>query len=620
MTTTTETTEEHPESLDPAALRPYFSITVLECLDEDADRGFGSLTAFLRGLANNGQRSIAVRITGETSIGPDTDIDHVEGIGSLRELGLDQLYAVTRERRHAPGWTVKDTRIIDVTNELTLAVRRNHLVAIRTENSDQVLAWADRETTPYQRLPTDIIAATFDGDGKALWLRGMHRRRVTKPDSKMLTGGHLQLALDPLGDSTYAMNATRIDFASDEAVNLRGNLTVSPTRSHISSRAMPSLNLFLAASAEALTLLDKGFASEQPLALPYPELAVLETELSNAREAFDIQVADPDEVRGEPDTDAARLQRVELLRDALLEVRGDPKSASFVLVVGRNGAEVGRLKIQPVAARHGITLDVRYAGPPSAEAFARPIRDAIGSGDLLSVFYASGHTFNDGQLYRQNLTTKPFPFMFADFTGFAVTKEKPVAFGDQAIHDQIGVGGDNSLFAWVVRHFDDGWLICDDGAGEIADFLHLSNTGTLSAIHVKAAHNSSVDRRIAVTAFEQVVSQALKNARMLDFDGLAARLSRTRISRPACWRGGKRVENRAEFIQMLAARGAADRTGVVIVQPHLRSTAHDRARTAIRRGRPSRESHSLVLLDNLLQSAHGTVIGLWDDFTVVGSK
>lgn len=620
MITPAENTGGIPESLNPAALRPYFSIIVLECLDEDIDRAFTVLKRFLRGLAGDGRRSLAVRVTGETTMDPDTDIDRDEGAGPLREFGLDQLYAVTRERRHLPSWTVKDAQFVDVTNELTLAVRRDRLVAIRTENSDQVLAWADQATTPYRRLPAGIVAATFDGDGKALWLRGMHRRRVTKPDSKMLTGGRLQQALDTLEDSTYAMRATRVDFVPDEAVALRGSLTVSPVRSHISSRAMPSLNLFLAATAEALTLLDKRFASEQPLVLPYPELAVPETDLSNVRGAFDIQVADPDEVRGEPDADDARVRRVMLLRDSLLEVRGDPNSSSFVLVVGRNGAEVGRLKIQPVAAQHEITLDVRYAGSPSAEVLARAIRNAVGTGDLLSVFYASGHTFNGGQVSRQNLTTKPFPMEFADFTGFTVTREKPIAFGDQAIHDRIGVDGDNSLFAWVVRHFDDGWLICDDGAGEIADFLHLSNAGTLSAIHVKAAHNGSADRRIAVTAFEQVVSQALKNVRLLGSDGLATRLSKTRISRPACWRAGQRVEDRSEFIQMLEARGPVDRTGVIIVQPHLQRAVHDRARAATRNGQPNRDSRSLMLLDNLLHGTHRTVIGLWDDFTVIGSE
>ncbi|HEY3258661.1 MAG TPA: hypothetical protein VGJ95_00085, partial [Pseudonocardiaceae bacterium] len=164
------------------------------------------------------------------------------------------------------------------------------------------------------------------------------------------------------------------------------------------------------------------------------------------------------------------------------------------------------------------------------------------------------------------------------------------------------------------------WLICDDGAGEIADFLHLSNAGMLSAIHVKAAHSRSADRQIAVTAFEQVVSQALKNVRLLNSDHLAHRLSRPRISRPACWRDGQRVRDRTEFILMLGARGAADRTSVIIVQQHLSQAVHDRARAATWDGRPNRDSHSLMLLDNLLHSARRTVIGLWDDLTVIGSK
>jgi hypothetical protein len=39
----------------------------------------------------------------------------------------------------------------------------------------------------------------------------------------------------------------------------------------------------------------------------------------------------------------------------------------------------------------------------------------------------------------------------------------------------------------VVDRYLDGWLICDDGAGEVADFVHLALNGDLTVIHVKAA-------------------------------------------------------------------------------------------------------------------------------------
>jgi hypothetical protein len=61
----------------------------------------------------------------------------------------------------------------------------------------------------------------------------------------------------------------------------------------------------------------------------------------------------------------------------------------------------------------------------------------------------------------------------------------------QSLRDAIAVADDDSLFAWVVKRFGDGWLVCDDGPGEVADFLHIANDGTLTIIHVKAAGNHS---------------------------------------------------------------------------------------------------------------------------------
>lgn len=66
-----------------------------------------------------------------------------------------------------------------------------------------------------------------------------------------------------------------------------------------------------------------------------------------------------------------------------------------------------------------------------------------------------------------------------------------------------------SIFAWVVEHFGVGWLLCDDGPGKAADFIHLADKdkdAPLTAIHVRAAHSTAQGRHIAVTAFEQVAS------------------------------------------------------------------------------------------------------------------
>src|SRR5262249_47459496 len=111
--------------------------------------------------------------------------------------------------------------------------------------------------------------------------------------------------------------------------------------------------------------------------------------------------------------------------------------------------------------------------------------------------------------------------------GYDVSKEK---FWSGVIpsnsHEIIGT--EDSLFSWVKNKWrspdappsaESGWLACDDGSMEIADFIHLddqSNPPVLSLIHVKGAKSCERVRDISVSAYEVVVGQAVKNVRFLD--------------------------------------------------------------------------------------------------------
>uniref|UniRef100_UPI003D70E115 hypothetical protein n=1 Tax=Amycolatopsis sacchari TaxID=115433 RepID=UPI003D70E115 len=343
-----------------------------------------------------------------------------------------------------------------------------------------------------------------------------------------------------------------------------------------------------------------------------------ETDLSRVRGAFDISVTDPEQVVGEPGADEDRLERAEFLQSAVISVEGDPGSCETVIEVGERGSVAGRLRLKPVRTRTDFGLEVSFRGVPSLEPFARQARDAISPGDLVTIYYESGHVFSEGRIYRQDFRARPFPhFVFEDFAGTNVTKEKPAVRGDQAIHDSIGE--DDSLFTWVVRHFADGWLLCDDGAGEVADFLHLADDGALTAIHVKGAASGSANRRIAVQPFQEVASQAVKNVRQLYNEVLVARLSPPRIERPGAWHDGQRVPS-SEFVDGLSLRVASDRTTVMIVQPHLLQGPYVNARNAGEAGRPNRNSFSLALLDNLMHSTRRAITSHCDDLVVVGAR
>jgi hypothetical protein len=115
-------------------------------------------------------------------------------------------------------------------------------------------------------------------------------------------------------------------------------------------------------------------------------------------------------------------------------------------------------------------------------------------------------------------------------------------------------------------------------------------------------------------------SQASKNIRTLSTEYLCDRLRHQRIERPACWHLGTRVADRDEFIELLEARVATDKSHVVIVQPHLCQAAYERARRDAEAGTPTVESQRLALLDNLLNTTRRTVRGVWDDLIGMGSR
>jgi hypothetical protein len=123
-----------------------------------------------------------------------------------------------------------------------------------------------------------------------------------------------------------------------------------------------------------------------------------------------------------------------------------------------------------------------------------------------------------------------------------------------------------------------------------------------------------------VTRFEQVVSQAEKNSGFLmDNEALADRLDAPRAVNAATWYNGHRI-GPAEFVTALRTRKRLDKTFVVIVQPHLLRAVHDKARAAIEDGPPTRDSYSLMLLDDLLHSTRQTIDARSDGLTVICSE
>jgi len=261
------------------------------------------------------------------------------------------------------------------------------------------------------------------------------------------------------------------------------------------------------------------------------------------------------------------------------------------------------------------------ASPDVAQLHAEALQH-LRSPRWVKIRYESGHTLSDGVIFQQRHRDIPFRgFKFVDVSGFDVKKEKPDPI------TAVGAGQD-SLFDWTHRHWPNldgtqdlpgGFLVSDDGSMEIADFIHLDQTGDrplVSLIHVKAAGSRSPNRGISVSSYEIVAGQAVKNLRYMDrlilADGLADGLG-SAISGVAFFNRGP--STREAMIDALRNLGSNYRRRVVIVQPHVTRARHDAARANPGSGDAAR----MRQLDSLLLGAEANVHALGAEFMVVTS-
>jgi hypothetical protein len=374
---------------------------------------------------------------------------------------------------------------------------------------------------------------------------------------------------------------------------------VGPTASYNEFESLARLILTMVAEAIAT-----GVTS--------PALGVLATRQSNlsgVNSAFAITTSLPDDLS--PDCAPEMRDAARLLEGAELEVYGKPNGPDFQVEVGLGGKIGGTLGCNVSADKGRVQLTFGIHGTPTDGQLVRPVLNALKFTELVTVHYESGHTVTEAAAWSHPLGMADFPnWEWHDFTGWDVTAEKPAKTPEE-IHARIGEAGDRSLFSWVAGQLNTGFLTCDDGSGEVADFVHLDHDEALTLIHVKAAGSAHPSRRIAVQRFEGVVSQALKNVAYLDTDSLTQALASKRQYGVACWLDGERTADRSEMLDYLAVRSRRARSRVIVLQPHVRQADHEKS-WAQRAGK-------VRLLDALLNGARGTVTGLGAEFEVWGS-
>ncbi|NBH10942.1 hypothetical protein [Amycolatopsis sp. SID8362] len=606
-------------------LYPYLSVAVLKCRPQvDPHHCYDAVWRQLHTDASSRTRK-HVRIVA-TAESPAHGEDAAAPDPLLVSTGMDQVAAFVRESTSQPAWAGEGLEFFNTTYELNLVVRRGGLIAVKPDNggADRFQKWIDRNgASTVERIKPLILEYTFlQGEAKGLWLHGASGRTTRRPDAKTSVGMRLQDTLDEIDDGAYSLSSARCELPrAPGLVALTGRIGSTLSTSQLWLKPMENFELFLHAVGEIFDLIEAAEADPDAVIEAFPQLAREVSDLSEVRGAYDVSVADLDQLPSTVAEGEELQSAAELLQNAVLRVVEGGSGAKFKLDVGLDGTASGTLGIRPEPTTHGFRLSAGFSGEPAIPATARRILDAIDSSDLLSVYYESGHVYSGGRISKRKSRVAPFRnWRFKDFHGTKVSREKPFdLLSSTEIHRCINVEGDDSLFRWVARNWNDGWLICDDGSGEIADFLHIGPDGTLRLIQVKGAESHAPGRRVSTSAYEAVAAQASKNLLFFDKELLISRLTASAPGK-ASWVDGKPVTGRNDFIECLRILGESDRREVIIVQPHLTEAVYQQLRACEEQKDMSAELLRFRRLELLLNLAYSSVVKAGAELLVFASK
>lgn len=598
-------------------LRPYKSVLVLMYENVEPSTAMSMLHRKLRELISKTRGDQEVEIV-------------AEGISDeeFRQLNLDvdpeesiTLDAVLSVHSGSPSWATKEFEYRDSVHRLCIWTSRSNLVAISCDGAleEKIQRWLDSVPAPiFRRVSVGALNATLlSGDARGLWLRATHGHRRTKADSKTLSGQNLREALSPLEDGTFTMGSARAEYVPD--VNYRaltGIVGVTPRRAKVWFQASQSLLDYLACICDLLRALTECIAAGLSDDAPFPWLAAEVRDLSLVSEAFEITWCSVDDLPASEITPEIEAAARTLDRSTLI-VRGATKAPDFEVEVGLDGRTGGTLGCKVATSGSGVRLTFGFRGTPSDPAMTREVLDALGHTQLLSVHYESGHAITHGAVWTAKAQDAPFPgWQWFDYAGYEVCREKPGLKNPQDIHDAIGTPGENSLFSWVVAQFSGrGFLTCDDGANEVADFVLLGDDDELTLIHVKAAGSANPARGISASKLEVVSSQATKNLRYLDQETLEAALRVSPVPKPAVWLYGNREGDRSNMLDHLKHRSVRAPAKVLIIQPHT-----TRGMQASAASTPdTTDGRRLRLAETLLNGARGAAVASGSDLSVGGA-
>lgn len=454
---------------------------------------------------------------------------------------------------------------------------------------------------------------------KMLWLLGTHGRESFKADSKVLGGESVADTLNPLEDQSFVMSAVRTSLDGTEKT-----IGLNPYKSSIWRGPCKDWKTFENRVIEIIDTIDKNKNEvENPISI----LAIPVAEMKGVSNVYDLSFLDPEFNKN--DLSESKIERLHTIKNTYtFKILDTLNSPEINLEVFKDALIIGEVKIPPKILDYTVEFDVIEKKPKKGkkseiEYFSNTFKYS----ELIKCWYESGHAIINSRVFKTEYRDVAYNnFIWANFEDFDISKEKPEINGKVAL-DKIG--NQKSLFCWMKHHWSglwdshenfittdkpSGWLFCDDGAGEKADFIHIDeykDKTYISLVHVKAANSKSSERRISVGAHDIVLNQAIKNLRYISRKKLTNDL-RERADNAAtkfCWNNNKTSDHTA-FLNAIEAleKDSKIKFRVIIVQPHTMRSYYDR----------NVQSNIRKQLDVLLVSAESAIKASGAEFYIIG--
>jgi hypothetical protein len=428
---------------------------------------------------------------------------HVLTVGEVVDFEDLTYGGVIFEQFRRPAWTIQPQPENHI-HELLLIIQRRRLFAVYCSDRqwrDGLFRLArDHDKGYFKRVepidPGIMNAAFATGAARTLWLAGIHARSNIKSDSKVVAGMDLVSTLDALDDQSYHFTAAR--YKSNQ-LSFRTTIGFSPYESSFWVTQPMHWPEFAACADETLQHLESVHEPN------YSPIAVLAAPLVRAEAVshpFDMSLTAP-ELRG----DVAQLaedirERDELWAfnsDFVVTPLGGPNARVGIFLKGNWLGELDLtfdISNPNDVVCHAQIIDMRAPGLP----LLQHVQTLFENRSWLTVHYASGHTLLGRTLVStrvRDVSLEEQQLVWERFDRFDITEEKPARW------DELGMEG--SLFSWLWANWPcgkfrnakglRGWLACDDGANEVADFIHLDEEEmAITLIHVKASGSSEPTR------------------------------------------------------------------------------------------------------------------------------